>query len=52
VRRVGRHGRLVLSGIPVSVAPDVDQIYRRLGMQKVNALTRDGWAALVLQASW
>jgi ribosomal protein L11 methyltransferase len=52
VRRVGRHGRLVLSGIPSSVEPDVDRTYRRLGMQQVRAQSRAGWSALVLQASW
>jgi ribosomal protein L11 methyltransferase len=52
VRRVGHHGRLVLSGIPSSVEPDVDRAYRRLGMQRVRAQSRGGWSALVLQASW
>jgi ribosomal protein L11 methyltransferase len=52
VRRVGHHGRLVLSGIPSSVESDVDRAYRRLGMQRVRAQSRAGWSALVLQASW
>src|SRR5688500_14643802 len=52
VRRVGHHGRLVLSGIPSSLEPDVDRAYRRLGMQPVRAQSRAGWSALVLQASW
>jgi ribosomal protein L11 methyltransferase len=52
VRRVGHHGRLVLSGIPSSVEGDVDRAYRRLGMQHVRAQSRAGWSALVLQASW
>jgi ribosomal protein L11 methyltransferase len=52
VRRVGHHGRLVLSGIPSSVEPDVDRAYRHLGMQHVRAQSRAGWSALVLQASW
>ena len=52
VRRVGHHGRLVLSGIPSSVEPDVDRAYRRLGMHPVRAQSRAGWSALVLQASW
>ena len=52
VRRVGHHGRLVLSGIPSSVEPDVDRTYRRLGMQHVRGQSRAGWSALVLQASW
>jgi ribosomal protein L11 methyltransferase len=52
VRRVGHQGRLVLSGIPVSVERDVDEAYRRLGMRRVRATPRAGWVALVLQASW
>lgn len=52
VRRVGHQGRLVLSGIPSSVAPDVDDAYRRLGMRQVRVTSRAGWVALVLEASW
>ena len=52
VRRVGHRGQVVLSGIPSSVEPDVDQAYRRLGMHRVNAVSRAGWVALVLRASW
>ena len=52
VRRVGHHGRLVLSGIGSSVEEEVDRAYRRLGMQRVRAQSRAGWSALVLQASW
>jgi ribosomal protein L11 methyltransferase len=52
VRRVGHHGRLVLSGIPSSVEPDVERAYRHLGMHRVRAQSRAGWSALVLQASW
>ena len=52
LRRVGHHGRFVLSGIPSSVEPDVDRAYRRLGMHRVRAQSRGGWSALVLQASW
>ncbi len=52
VRRVGHHGQLVLSGIPTSVEPDVDRVYRHLGMRRVRVKSRAGWVALVLQASW
>jgi ribosomal protein L11 methyltransferase len=52
VRRVGHHGRLVLSGIPCSVEEDVQQAYRHLGMRRVEVKSRAGWIALVLQASW
>jgi ribosomal protein L11 methyltransferase len=51
-RRVGRHGRLVLSGIPSSVEPDVHRAYRHLGMRRVQLMTRAGWVAMVMQASW
>ena len=52
VRRVGHHGRLVLSGIPTGVEQDVDSAYRRLGMQRVTATSRAGWVALIMQATW
>ncbi|HEY0876170.1 MAG TPA: 50S ribosomal protein L11 methyltransferase [Vicinamibacterales bacterium] len=52
VRRAGHHGRLVLSGIPQSVEPDVDRVYRHLGMHRVDTRSRAGWVALVMQASW
>jgi ribosomal protein L11 methyltransferase len=51
-RRVGHQGRLVLSGIPRAVEPDVDQAYRHVGMRRLDATSRAGWVALVLQASW
>lgn len=50
IRRVGHAGHLVLSGIPWSVAGDVERSYRRLGMQP--ARTRAGWTALVMRTSW
>jgi ribosomal protein L11 methyltransferase len=52
VRRVGHGGRVVLSGIPISLAHDVGEAYRRLGMRSVDASSRAGWSALVLEASW
>jgi ribosomal protein L11 methyltransferase len=52
VRRVGHHGHLILSGIPASVEPDVEQAYRRLGMLRVSSTSRGGWVALGLRASW
>jgi len=51
-RCVGHQARLVLSGIPRAVEPDVHQTYRRLGMRTVDVTSRGGWTALVLQASW
>ena len=52
VRRLGHHGRLVLSGIPDGVQDEVEDAYRRLGMRRVEVKTRGGWVALVMQASW
>lgn len=52
VRRVGHYGRLVLSGIPQSVEPDVARAYRHLGMRQADAKTRGGWVALLMQATW
>jgi ribosomal protein L11 methylase PrmA len=52
IRRVGHHGLLVLSGIPDSVAGNVDRAYRHIGMRHVETRARGGWVALVLQASW
>jgi ribosomal protein L11 methyltransferase len=49
--RVGRGGRLVLSGIRSSLAPGVEQAYRHVGMRQVRALARDGWSALILHAA-
>lgn len=51
-RRVGRSGRLVLSGIRSSLAADVEQAYRHTGMKLVRSQARDGWTALTLHASW
>jgi ribosomal protein L11 methyltransferase len=52
VRRVGSHGRLILSGIPGSLESEVRQAYQHLGMLHLRSETRAGWTALVLQASW
>ena len=51
-RRVGRSGRLILSGIRSSLAADVEQAYRHVGMKLVRSQARDGWTALILHASW
>jgi ribosomal protein L11 methyltransferase len=52
VRRLGHHGRLVLSGMPSALEADVNHAYRRLGLRHVRTASRAGWVALVLQASW
>lgn len=49
---VGRRGRLVLSGVRASLAPEVAQAYRRCGMHVSAEHARDGWSALTLRASW
>lgn len=50
-RRVGRSGRLVLSGIRSSLAADVEQAYRHVGMRLIRSQARDGWSALTLHSS-
>ena len=52
VRRIASGGRLVLSGIPRSAAPEVERAYQRLGMRQVSSDARDGWAAIVLLPTW
>jgi ribosomal protein L11 methyltransferase len=52
VRRLGHRGRLVLSGIGASVEQDVARAYTRLGLRRLRVMSRDGWVALVLEASW
>jgi ribosomal protein L11 methyltransferase len=52
VRRVGHHGRLVLSGIPVSLEDDVARAYRHLGLRPLATTRRGGWSALLMYASW
>jgi len=52
IRRVGTHGRLILSGIPWSLESEVRQTYQRFGMRHIRSETRAGWTVLVAQASW
>jgi ribosomal protein L11 methyltransferase len=52
IRRVGRGGQLILSGIPVSLESEVKGTYVRLGMRTLRSTTRGGWSALITQASW
>lgn len=52
VRRLGHRGRLVLSGIARAVAPDVERAYTNLGLRSGPAAERDGWTALVFDATW
>jgi ribosomal protein L11 methyltransferase len=50
--RVARRGRLVLSGIPQSIAADVARVYERIGMKSAGVGVRDGWSVIVLYPSW
>lgn len=50
--RVSPRGRLILSGIRSSLAGDVMQAYRRVGMHHVRSEAREGWTALTFNASW
>jgi ribosomal protein L11 methyltransferase len=52
VRLVGHRGQLVLSGIPTSLVADVARVYRHSGMRPIRSVTRGGWEALLLEASW
>ena len=52
VRRVGHHGRLILSGIPSSLESEVRETYQRLGMRHIQTQSRAGWSVLVVGASW
>jgi ribosomal protein L11 methyltransferase len=52
VRRVGRGGRLILSGIPCSLESEVGQAYQRLGMRHIRSAKRAGWSVLIVEASW
>ena len=52
VRRLGHHGLLLLSGIPASAESDVSTAYQRLGLRLQRVMSRGGWVALILRASW
>jgi ribosomal protein L11 methyltransferase len=52
VRRVGSRGRLILSGISLSLESEVRLTYQRLGMRHIRSETRSGWTVLLAQASW
>ncbi len=52
VRLMGHEGQLVLSGIRSSLEEEVTRAYGRLGLRRLRVMSRDGWVALVMQASW
>jgi ribosomal protein L11 methyltransferase len=51
-RRVARGGQLILSGVAAALTDDVARAYRHVGMRLDRRQTRQGWSALVLQATW
>ncbi|MEO7651037.1 MAG: 50S ribosomal protein L11 methyltransferase [Bryobacteraceae bacterium] len=51
-QRLGRRGRLILSGIPSSLEAEVRQAYRHCGIWNIDSKTRAGWTVLIAQASW
>jgi ribosomal protein L11 methyltransferase len=52
VQRVGKRGRLVLSGIPSSLEREVRQAYQHHGMHYVGSKARAGWTVVMAQAAW
>lgn len=52
VQRLGRSGRLILSGIHESLESEVRHAYRRLGVRGIQSKTRAGWSVLTAQAPW
>ena len=50
--RVAHNGRLVLSGIPETLAIDVERAYVRCGTRLAWSEQRAGWGALVFSPSW
>lgn len=52
VRRLGKGGRLILSGIHESLEADVRRAYRHLGIRVFDSETRGGWTALTAHAGW
>jgi ribosomal protein L11 methyltransferase len=52
VKRIGSHGYLLLSGIPLSLTSEVQQVYQHFGMRLIGSKTRAGWTALIARVSW
>ena len=52
VRRLGRRGRLILSGISWSLESEVRRAYEHLGVRHTGSKTRAGWVVVKVQASW
>lgn len=51
-RRLASRGRLILSGIGETLAFEVIEAYRHVGIRHRETLSRNGWVALHLHASW
>ena len=52
VRRVGKGGRLILSGIAASLDAEVKHCYQHLGMRLSESHTQNGWTMLLFRTSW
>lgn len=52
VQRLGKRGRLILSGIASSLESEVRRAYQHLGIRCIRSETRAGWAVLIAEASW
>ncbi len=52
VQRLGRRGRVILSGISWTLEPEVRRAYQHFGVQRFVSKTRDGWTVLTGEAGW
>ncbi len=52
VRRMASHARIILSGIPSSLASEVRQAYQHYGVHHLRTEERGGWVMILGQASW
>ena len=52
VQRLGKGGRLVLSGIQSSLEAEVRLAYQHFGIRHIESRTRAGWTALIARSSW
>lgn len=50
--RLARNGRLVLSGIPETMAGEVARAYERCGLRHAWSESKAGWSAVVLRPTW
>jgi ribosomal protein L11 methyltransferase len=52
VQRLGRRGRLILSGIHSSLDSEVRRAYQHFGIRLIDSKTCAGWTVLTAQAPW